>query len=187
MPTNEAQSKPVPRQRRVLVAYFSHTGNTRELARQIHEAVGGDLFEIQPEKPYPDEYNAVVQQAKVELQSDYKPKLKTRVKNMESYDVVFIGSPNWWNTVAGPVRAFLSEYDMSGKTIVPFMTHGGNGLGRSVKDVSKLCPKSTVLEGLAILGTEVKTSQDQVADWLRKLKIPESRDHISGGSPAGAR
>ena len=156
---------------KTLVAYFSHSGNTREIARQIHQSVGGDIFEIQVVKPYPNDYDSVVEQARQELDSGFKPALKTKIEGIESYDLVFIGSPNWWSTVPAPVRVFLSEYDLSGKTIAPFITHEGSGLGRSVADISKLCPKSTLLEGVAIRGSTVKTAQGKVSEWLRKIKI----------------
>ena len=156
---------------KILVAYFSHSGNTREIANQIHKIVGGDIFEIQAVKPYPNDYDAVVKQARQELDSGYKPALKTKIENIKSYDLVFIGYPNWWGTFPAPVKTFLSEYDFSGKTIVPFCTHEGSGLGRSVTDISKLCPKSTLLDGVAIRGRDVKTAQNEVSEWLRKIKI----------------
>ncbi len=152
----------------ILVAYFSHTGNTREIANQIHEIVGGNIFEIVSTDPYPSGYNEVVEQARKELRAEYKPKLKTKVGNMESYDVVFVGYPNWWGTVPRPIATFLSQYDFSGKTIVPFCTHEGSGLGRSVTDISKLCPQSTVLDGLAVRGGEVKNASNKVSERLRE-------------------
>jgi len=155
----------------ILVAYFSHSGNTREIANQIHKNVGGDIFEIQAVKPYPDDYDAVVQQARQELDSGYKPALKTKIENIKSYDLVFIGYPNWCSTVPAPVKAFLSEYDFSGKTIAPFCTHEGSGLGQSAADIAKLCPKSVLLNGVAIRGRDVKTAQNKVAEWLREIKI----------------
>ena len=157
--------------KKILVAYFSYSGNTREIADQIHKNAGGDIFEIQAVKPYPDDYDAVVKQAKQELNSGYKPALKTKVENIKPYDLVFIGYPNWCSTVPAPVRVFLSEYDFSGKTIIPFCTNEGSGLGRSATDISKLCPKSTLLDGVAIKGREVKTAQNEVVEWLRKIKI----------------
>ena len=156
---------------KILVVYFSHSGNTREIANQIHKSVGGDIFEIQAVKPYPYDYDAVVQQAKQELDSGYIPALKTIFENIKSYDLVFIGYPNWCSTVPAPVRTFLSEYDFSGKTIVPFCTHEGSGLGRSATDISKLCPKSALLNGVAIRGSVVKTAQNKVSEWLREIKI----------------
>lgn len=154
---------------KVLTVYYSHSGNTRECARHIHERAGGDMMEIVPVDPYPQDYDAVVEQAKRELKAGYKPVLRTNAENIESYDVIFVGSPNWWNTVAPPIMTFLSQCDLSGKAIFPFITHEGTGLGRSAKDIAKLCPNATILEGLAVRGGEVKNAQSHVSDWMRKL------------------
>jgi flavodoxin len=154
-----------------LSAYFSHSGNTHLIADQIHENVGGDIFEIVPVDPYPREYNEVVEQTRKELGEDYRPQLKTHVGDMDLYGLVFVGYPNWWGTVPRPVATFLSEYDLSGKTIAPFCTHGGGGLGRSVQEIRGLCSQSTVLDGLAVRDGSVKNAQTQVADWLRSIKI----------------
>ena len=162
---------PMSINKKILVVYFSHTGNTREIANQIHKKVGGDIFEIQSVKPYPDDYDTVVKQAREELDSGYKPALKAKVENIDSYDVIFIGYPNWWGTFPAPVKTFLSSYDLSGKIIVPFCTNEGSGLGNSVSDIVKLCPKSKLLNGLAIRGSTVKTAQDKVSEWLRENNI----------------
>jgi flavodoxin len=168
---SEEELLPLSGTKKILVAYFSHSGNTREIANQIHKSVGGDIFEIQAVKPYPDDYEAVKKQARQEQDSGYKPALKTKIENIKSYDLVFIGYPIWWGTIPAPVRTLLSEYDFSGKAIAPFCTHGGSGLGRSVTDISTLCPKSTLLDGVAIWGRDVKTAQNKVSEWLRKIKI----------------
>ena len=157
--------------KKILVAYFSHSGNTREIANQIHKSVGGDIFEIQSVKPYPHDYDAVVQQARQELDSGYRPGLKTKAENITSYDLVFVGYPVWWGTFPAPVKTYLSEYDFSGKTIIPFCTHEGSGMGRSAADILKLCPKSTVLEGVAIRGSAVKTEHRKISEWLKKIQI----------------
>jgi flavodoxin len=179
---------------KVLVAYFSHSGNTREIAEQVHGSIGGDLFEIRSIDPYPRDYDAVVRQAKRELGSGHKPALKTLVDDIASYDTVFVGYPNWWGTFPAPVKTFLSEYDLSGKTVAPFCTHEGSGLGRSAADIAKLCPASTVLEGLAVRGGEVARAQGRVADWLEKIQIDrddyDSRKNESAsnnGGPYGER
>ncbi len=156
-----------------LSAYFSHSGNTRVITDQIPKSVGGDIFEIVPMDPYPRNYNEVVEQAHKELGADYWPRLKTKVENLDSYDLVFVGYPNWWGTIPRPVATFLSEYDLSGKTIAPFCTHGGGGLGRSVTDIGTLCPQATVLDGLAVRDGSVKNAQTQVADWLRSIGMTE--------------
>jgi flavodoxin len=154
---------------KILIAFFSHTGNTREIANQIHERVGGDLFEIKTVKTYPAEYRPATVVAKQEQETNARPALAARVNGMDSYDVVFLGYPNWWGTIPMALFTFLEQYDFSGKTIIPFCTHGGSALGRSVSDITKLCPKSTILEGLAIRGSGVKNAQDDVSKWLRKL------------------
>jgi flavodoxin len=155
----------------ILVVYFSRSGNTRKIANLIHLEVGGTVHEIQPEVPYPNSYNAVVDQAKKEIQSGYKPALQSTLDHVESYDTVFVGSPNWWNTIAPPVATFLSEYDLSGKTIVPFCTHGGGGLGRVGTDIARLCPQSTILSSLEIYSSGGVNAQARVSAWLRKVGI----------------
>jgi flavodoxin len=103
----------------ILIAYFSHSGNTQVIANQIYESVGGDIFKIVTVDPYPTNYNAVVNLAKQEQKNDYRPELATKVENMDSYDVIFVGYPNWWATMPMAVFTFLEEYDFAGKTIIP--------------------------------------------------------------------
>ncbi|TVM32120.1 flavodoxin [Oceanidesulfovibrio marinus] len=153
----------------VLVVYFSRTGNTHVMAGYIREMVGGDIVRIHTVDPYPEEYPATASQAKKELESGYKPPLTTKIENMASYDVVFLGSPRWWGTIATPVISFLSEYPLPGKTVVPFMTHGGSGLGRTMADVGSLCPDATIEQGLAIRGDAIRSSREEVFDWLQTL------------------
>ena len=167
----EEKAMPLSKTKTILVAYFSRTGNTREVANQIHKSVGGEIFEIKAVEPYPEDYEAVKERGKQELVSGYKPALKTKIENIKSYDLVFIGYPIWWGTFAAPVKTFLSENDFSEKTIIPFCTHAGSGLGRSVTDISKLCPKSITLEGIAVWGGDAKNAQDDVSEWLRKIRI----------------
>lgn len=134
----------------------------------IHEMVGGDLVELVPAEPYPTEYGAVVEQAKRELQTGYRPALNNGLGNIDGYDVVFIGSPTWWNTVAPPVMTFLDAHDLAGKAAVPFITHGG-GAGPSVRDIEALCPHATLLEGLVIRDRGLADSQQRIAQWLHRL------------------
>lgn len=159
--------------KKVLVVYFSHSGNTREMARQIGEATGGELFEIVPAKPYPTAYQAVVDQAKKEVNAGFRPELKTRVEDMSQYDVIFVGSPCWWYTIAPPVATFLASYDFAGKTVVPFMTHEGSRMGHSEEDIRKLCPQSTVPDGLPVRGGSVKNAQESVNKWVRGLGLAQ--------------
>ncbi|GAT64037.1 flavodoxin [Paludibacter jiangxiensis] len=157
--------------KKILIAYFSHSGNTRVVAQQIQKATGADIFEIKPVKDYPTDYRTVVDQAKKEIKAGYRPPLKNKVANISNYDIILIGSPNWWSTIAPPVATFLSSYNFDGKTIVPFITHGGSELGRATDDIKKLCPKSTHLEGLAIWGRSVNSDNAKVLIWLRKMKF----------------
>ena len=164
----QEQKPPVP-SKRVLIVYFSHSGNTREMANQIHGIVGGDLFEIVTVQPYPQEYKAVIAIAKRERDSQFRPKLTKRVESLDSYDLIFLGYPNWYGTLPMALMTFLEENDLSGKTIVPFCTHGGGGLGKGVEDIQRLAPRATLLEGLAVKGALVKTAKGDVENWLRKL------------------
>jgi flavodoxin len=159
----------------ILIAYFSRSGNTRRIANLVQQEVGGTLHEIQVTAPYPASYNAVVEQAKKEIQAGHKPALRSTLDDIESYDTVFVGSPNWWNTIAPPVATFLSEYDLSGKTIVPFCTHGGGGLGRIGRDIAKLCPQSTVLSSFEIYGSGRGNAQAKVSAWLNGHKLSTKR------------
>lgn len=106
-----------------------------------------------------------------ELKSGFEPALKTKVKEIGSYDVIFVGTPIWWGTIAAPVKSFISQYNLSGKAIVPFATHAGSGLGRCVSDVAVLCPHSTILDGLAVWGKNAKTAQNDVSAWVRRLRV----------------
>lgn len=151
------------------MAYFSWSGNTRKIANQIHQVVGGDLFEIVSVDKYPSDYDETVEQARKELEADYRPELVSNVENIESYGVVFIGYPNWWSTIPRPVASFLSKCDSPGRSIAPFCTHEGSRLGRSAGDIARLCPHSTILEGLAIRGEEVGSAQNRVSEWLRQI------------------
>lgn len=164
-----AQAPAAKSGKKILVVSYSRTGNTREVANQIHRLVGGDLVAIETVTPYPSDYRETTRQAKQELESGYRPPIRTKVPDLASYDLVFVGSPNWWGTIAMPVMTFLSENDLSGKTIAPFMTHGGSALGRSRSDIEKLCSRATILDGLAIAGSSAKTSQKEVVAWLRSI------------------
>lgn len=160
---------------KILVVYFSHTGNTREIANQIHQRMGGDIYEIVPVAPYPDDYDQCVEQAKRELNSGTKPKLKSQIGKLQSYDVIFIGYPDWWGTFPAPVLTFLTQTNLAGKTIAPFCTHEGSGLGRSVRDITKFCPKATILEGLAVRGSYVRNAKREVSEWLSKIGVREKK------------
>ena len=157
--------------RKALVLYHSRTGNTRALARQIHEAVGGDLVEIQTVQPYPDDYDALVAQNAEEQRINYMPPLRTTIENIQGYDVIFIGSPIWNVRLTPPVRSFLSSHDLSGKIIAPFVTYEVSGLGRSRRDIEELCPETKILDGLAVLDEGAREAKPAVSDWLTRIGL----------------
>lgn len=144
-------------------------GNTTIIANMIHDTVGGDLFQIMTVKSYPVDYDETTDVAQQEQRDNARPELSTHVEDMDTYDVIFLGYPNWWGTIPMPVFTFLEEYDFSGKTIIPFCTHEGSRLGSSVSDIAALCPDAILLDGLAIRGSNVSSAQNDVADWLREV------------------
>jgi len=156
-------------QKKSLIVYYSWGGNTKVIAEDIREITGADIFRIEPVDAYPTDYQTVVDQAKEEINRGYHPKLKATVKNFDSYDTIYVGSPDWWSTVAPPAATFLTSYNFKGKVIIPFMTHGGSGFGRSIADIKKMCPGATVLKGYACYGTQVKDAKAEVRLWLKGL------------------
>jgi flavodoxin len=126
---------------RTLVAYFSRSGNTRVVAGLIQRALGADLFEIRPAKPYPEDYLETVEQARQERDKGYEPVLAAKVSNMTGYDTLFLGFPVWGETTPPVIRAFLSTHDLIGKNLIPFITHGGYGLGNSKSVLASHAPK----------------------------------------------
>jgi flavodoxin len=166
-----------------LIAYFSRpgsnyvggrvvnlpVGNTEVVAKMIRDITGGDLFRIEAVNAYPEGYTKTTEVAQKELRTNARPALTGHLETMASYDVIFLGYPIWWGTMPMPVFTFLEDYDLSGRTIVPFCTHEGSGLGRSIGDVRETCPRSTILDGLAVRGSDVKNAQDEVTGWLRKI------------------
>ena len=171
------------KEEKCLIAYFSRegnnyvsgkivnlpVGNTKVVAEMIQEMTGGDVFRIDTVKSYPEDYTETTNVAKKELHDNSRPELSSHVENMDSYNVIFLGYPNWWGTMPMPVFTFLEEYDFSDKTIIPFCTHEGSGLGHSEKDIAKLCPKATLLKGLAIHGSRVSAAKKDVTNWLTKI------------------
>ncbi|MCD8261366.1 MAG: flavodoxin [Bacteroides sp.] len=157
-------------EKKVLIAYYSlRNGNTRVVAEHIRKTVGGEIFRIETVDAYPAVYNKVTTQAKKELESGYRPALRTTIPDFEEYDIIYLGSPNWWNTIAPAVMTFLEDNDFEGKTIVPFITHEGSRLGASITDIEKLAPKANVLKGLPVRGGSVDSALPDVEKWLREI------------------
>lgn len=145
-------------------------GNAALIAGWIQEETGGDLFSIKTENKYSSDYDECLNQARKERDNNERPRLTQRVNNIDDYDVIFLGFPNWWYTCPMAILTFVESYDLSGKTIIPFCTHGTGGLSRTIRDLRNLLPDDCkVLEPIGIYRPEVKTSKNKVLDWLRKL------------------
>lgn len=146
-------------------------GNTQYVATIISEATGSDLFEIKTVNAYPGSHKALIDAAKVEIDNNDRPKLATHIENLKDYSVVFIGFPNWWYDMPMPLYSFFDEYDFSGKTIIPFCTHGGSRFSDAIKTIRELEPKATVLDGHSVARDRVPESKDGVLKWLEKIGI----------------
>lgn len=141
-------------------------GNTEVAAGMIQELTGADSFKIQQQKPYASNYNECIAQAQADQRQNARPELKSYPKTLDGYDVIYLGYPNYWSTMPMAVFTFLEHFDFSGKTIKPFCTHEGSGMGSSVSDIKKLCPSATVEKGLAIHGGSVGQSKKEIEKWI---------------------
>lgn len=155
----------------ILVAYFSWSGNTKQIAEMISEKTGGDLFEIVPATPYTEDYDAVVDQAQKEQEENARPEIADTVEDWDSYQTVFIGYPNWWSDVPMIINTFMESYDFSGKTVVPFCTHGGGGFGGSLSSIENGVQGASVLEGFSVSGSSVDSAEEDVQTWIDSLDI----------------
>lgn len=148
--------------KKVLVAYFSWGGNTRSVAKLIHDKTGGDLFEIKKETPYPKEYKPTTDVGKMEREQDLRPKLAGPLPDLKQYDVILLGYPIWWYIEPMPVKTFVEAQDLSGKVILPFATSGGSDITDSVNDLRKTLPKAQVKDGL------LANMTGRIDNWLKE-------------------
>lgn len=146
----------------VLIVYFSRTGTTKKLAENIHNITNGDIVEITPVEAYPEDYDECIKVAQDEINRDARPEINIDIDDIEKYNTIIVGYPIWWDSVPPVVRTFFDSYDLSGKTIIPFCTHGGSGIRGSMSKVKELCPNSDVKEGLD------KSSQSDIENWLKE-------------------
>lgn len=170
---------------RILIAYYSRSGsnyvngsisnltigNTAVIAAKIKKLTGGTLFEIRTLKEYPLDYIETTKVSKDELRNNTRPELSDHLTDVDNYDIIYLGYPNWWGTMPMPVFTFLESYNFQGKTIVPFCTHEGSGKGKSENDIKRLCPGSTVLPGIAVYGSLVSKADKEIEDWIKKVKL----------------
>ena len=145
------------------------TGNTGVVAAMIADATGADLFSIETVEKYPDTYDETVDQGQEERNVGARPELATHVENLDSYEVIFLGFPNWWGDMPMAVYSFLDEVDLSGKTIVPFVTSGGSGFSDTISTIESMESGASVQEGLSVSGSSAAGAQDQVTEWLDGL------------------
>lgn len=173
---------------RILVTYFSRTGenysvgyiekgNTHIIADIIAEQTGGDTFEIRTVTPYPDGYDECTDIARQEQNANARPELAESLNDLDDYDVIFLGFPIWWGDMPMAVYTFLESYDFSGKTIVPFCTHEGSGLGSASENIASACPGTEILDGFSIRGSVAQNEQEEgteaVTEWLRQVGFLE--------------
>jgi flavodoxin len=151
---------------KVLIAYFSWSGNTRGIAQEIQRQTGADLFEISPVNPYSSDYNTVLMEAQEDQHRQARPELSGHVENMEDYDTVILGYPNWWASIPMPIASFLEEYDFTGKQIIPFCSHGGGRFGQSLTAIAKLAPDAVIGEGLSVHYSGDSSTPDEISAWL---------------------
>lgn len=155
---------------RMLVAYFSRSGNTRVIAGIIHRSLKTDLFEIEPATPYPEDYFQTVEQAKNERERGIKPALKNSVADISRYETVYLGFPIWGTSVPPVVQTFLSRHNLAGKLLIPFITHGGYGKGDSDDILSSLVPTARRENALVIECDQERKTTETVASWVETIR-----------------
>lgn len=156
-----------------LVVYFSWSGNTENVAKSIQSQTDSDIFEIVPATPYSDDYDAVVDLAQAEQSEDARPAIADSIENIADYDVIYVGYPNWWGDMPMILYSFLDDYDLSGKTIVPFVTSGGSGFSNTIRTIESMEPDAEVLDGLSLGSSQAENPGDAVANWLSGLGLVE--------------
>ena len=152
--------------KKVLIAYFSWGGNTRGIAQEIQSQTGADLFEISPVEPYSTDYNTVLMETQEDQHNQARPELFDHVDNMDDYDTILLGYPNWWASIPMPIASFLEEYDFSGKRIIPFCSHGGGRFGQSLTAIAKLALDADMGEGLSVHYSGGSTLSEDIKNWL---------------------
>ena len=169
---------------RILIVYLSRTNNTKAVAEIIQKNVGGRLVALELKKPYPENYQQTVQQVAEENESGFLPPLKTTIYSIDKYELIFIGFPTWGMQLPPPMKSFLQQYNFNGKTIIPFNTNGGYGIGSSFDTVKQLCKNSKILVGFSTKGGSERdgmlyvmkgekevTVQAEVKKWLEKIEL----------------
>ncbi|MCD8071816.1 MAG: NAD(P)H-dependent oxidoreductase [Alistipes sp.] len=157
--------------KKILVAWYSWGGNTQAVGKFIQEATGADIFVIEPLEPYSPDYRTCTEEAKVEINAGRSRAIKGGVDNIGQYDIIILGAPNWWSTMAPPVLEFLRRHELSGKTVAPFVTHGGGRQARCVSDMGKAAPGANILKEFVVSGNRAGGSKADVEKWLQEIGI----------------
>jgi len=151
---------------RTLVVYFSESGNMCGIAERIHVLIPSDLVEIEMEHPYSDNYSTLLEQAEQDLLNNARPPLRTHIENMDEYDTILLGYPNWYAILPMPVYTFLESYNFNGKRIIPFCSHGNGMMGETVSNICKTCPGADVCEALSVTYSGGGSLSDEIQAWL---------------------
>ena len=154
---------------KALIVYFSWSGNTENVAAEIRTRTGADIFEIVPREAYTEDYDTLLNIAQEEQKNGIRPAISEKVEDMDSYDLIYVGFPNWWGDMPMILYSFFDEYDLSGKTIAPFCTSGGSGLSGTPDKIQGVQPQANVTEGLQISGASAGNCGEQVSNWLNKI------------------
>lgn len=169
----EIESEPEDAAATELVVYFSWSGNTESAALEIQNQTGADMFRLVPAEPYTDDYDALLDIAQEEQRNGARPAISGSIENFDSYEVVYLGYPNWWGDMPMIIYSFLDDYDLSGKRIVPFVTSGGSGFSNTISTIKSMEPDAEVLDGLSLGSSQAADPGDAAADWLRGLGLVE--------------
>ena len=156
---------------KILIVYYSRSGNTEQLAQLIHSYVGGDMIELETEKQYAEDYDTILEEAEKEKQEQARPALKSTIEDISQYDYIFIGYPIWWADTPMAILTFMESHSFTNKTLIPFCTSGGGGSGSSFESITKAANQATVLEGYSIIDTKIETAAPEVKEWLKKIGL----------------
>lgn len=197
--TNESTPTPSNTNGKNLAVYFSMPdnvddstvvidgetlGNTQYMAYVIQETVGADIFRIEPETPYPTDHDKLVDLAKEEQNDNARPKIKDMIENFDTYENIFVGYPNWWGDMPMILYSFFDEYDFSGKTIIPFNTHGGSGFSGTISTIKELEPNAEVLDGKSISRNDIQDAEQEIVDWVNSLDLKQAEEQPDSSAEA---
>lgn len=197
--TNESTPTPSNTNGKNLVVYFSMPdnvddstvvidgetlGNTQYMAYVIQETVGADIFRIEPETPYPTDHDELVDLASEEQSNNARPAIKNTIENFDTYENIFVGYPNWWGDMPMILYSFFDKYDFSGKTIIPFNTHGGSGFSGTISTIKELEPNADVLDGKSISRNDIQDAEQEIVDWVNSLDLKQAEEQPDSSAEA---